>query len=445
MMTSQTSTETYSGSGATARADYLAGLLNLRQPLDTNAGWWPNELRDRATAHVRELAIPSSRDEEWRFTNLAGLLQTQFQAVDQQPLLSFAEIEPFILPEAVNSRLVFVNGIYDPALSSVSDLPDGVIVTNLATALELEAINDGIVNLLNPLPGAEEVFTALNTASMTDAAIVWVYNKQEIEIPIQILYVSTATQPTLVHPRCYVMAQDFSKLTLIEEFVSLNEGVYFTNSVTEIHVWPNAAVDHIRIQRESENAFHIGKTAVSQEHDSHYACHAVNLGGKLSRHNLEVYQTGSQTETVMDGLTIARHEQLSDTHSILALTQPYGTSQQIHKCIVDDRAHAVFNGKIFVPKAAQQTNAEQVNRNLLLSPKARVDTKPQLEIVADNVRCTHGATVGQLEADEVFYLQSRGIDADTARRLLTTAFAYEIIDRIPISSLRASLGQLISP
>jgi len=148
---------------------------------------------------------------------------------------------------------------------------------------------------------------------------------------------------------------------------------------------------------------------------------------------------------VMDGLTIARHEQLSDTHSILALTQPYGTSQQIHKCIVDDRAHAVFNGKIFVPKAAQQTNAEQVNRNLLLSPKARVDTKPQLEIVADNVRCTHGATVGQLEADEVFYLQSRGIDADTARRLLTTAFAYEIIDRIPISSLRASLGQLISP
>jgi Fe-S cluster assembly protein SufD len=171
----------------------------------------------------------------------------------------------------------------------------------------------------------------------------------------------------------------------------------------------------------------------------------VNLGGRLSRHNLEVYQTGSQTETVMDGLTIARHEQLSDTHSILALTQPYGTSQQIHKCIVDDRAHAVFNGKVFVPKAAQKTNAQQVNRNLLLSPKARVDTKPQLEIVADDVRCTHGATVGQLEADEVFYLQSRGIDADTARRLLTTAFAYEIIDRIPIASLRKSLGQLISP
>ena len=444
-MTSPTSTEINAGSGTAVRTDYLAGLLNLRQPLDSDTSEWLRQLRDRATAHVRELAIPSTREEDWRFTNLANLLREEFQAVEQPPLLSFTEIQPFILPEAVNSRLVFVNGIYDPALSSVSDLPEGIIVTNLATALELEVINDGVASLLGKSPGNEEVFTALNTASLTDAAIVWVWKNQEIEVPIQILYVSTATQPTIAHPRCFVVAENSSKLTLIEEFVALHEGVYFTNSVTEIWLEANAQIDHTRTQRESFAAFHIGKTAVSQARDSHYTCHAVNLGGKLSRHNLEVYQTGSQTETVMDGLTIARHEQLSDTHSILALTQPYGTSQQIHKCIVDDRAHAVFNGKIFVPKAAQQTNAEQVNRNLLLSPKARVDTKPQLEIVADNVRCTHGATVGQLEADEVFYLQSRGIDADTARRLLTTAFAYEIIDRIPISSLRASLGQLISP
>lgn len=205
----------------------------------------------------------------------------------------------------------------------------------------------------------------------------------------------------------------------------------------------NAQVSHTRIQQESEAGFHIGKSAIAQARNSRYTCHAISLGGQISRHNLDIFQTGEGTETTLNGLTMIAGEQLADTHSAIALNHPYSKSRQLHKCIVDDRAHAVFNGKVFVPKPAQLTDAGQLSRNLLLSPKARVDTKPQLEITADNVKCAHGATVSQLEADELFYLQSRGLDADSARTLLINAFATEVIEQIPITSMREKLSQMV--
>ena len=176
-----------------------------------------------------------------------------------------------------------------------------------------------------------------------------------------------------------------------------------------------------------------------QARDSRYTCNAIALGGQISRHNLEVWQQGEQTETYLNGLTIAGESQLSDTHSVIDLSKPHGTTDQLHKCIIGDRAHGVFNGKVFVPKAAQLTNAAQLNRNLLLSPKARINTKPELQITADNVKCSHGATVSQLEEDEVFYLRSRGLTEEDARHLLIDAFAAEIIDRVPVESLRTKL------
>ena len=422
------------------RAAYLQQLLSLRPALDESASWI-KAIRDRATARVQELAIPSTRDEEWRFTDLSDLSQVRFQASSEQaPTLSFDEIQTFILPEAVNSRLVFVDGHYDPALSGVDDLPDGVMVTSLAAGAEL--LKD-LHSYLAQQQGSEETFTALNTANLTDGALVWVEKNQTIAPPIQILYVSTATQPTIDHPRALVIAESSSKLTLIEASVTLYDGVYFTNPVTEIWVGENAEVNHTRIQHDSVEAFHIGKTAVSQARDSRYTCNAVSLGAKLSRHNLEVHHTGEQTETTLNGLTIINGEQVADTHSTIAYAYPHGSSNQIHKCIVDDRAHAIFNGKVFVPKAAQLTDAKQLSSNLLLSPKARIDTKPQLEITADNVKCTHGATVSQLDSDEVFYLQSRGIDEDSARKLLTYAFAYEVIREIPVTSLREKLAAIV--
>jgi len=420
------------------RSAYLAGLLKLRPEL-------PEELaelqgvRDRALAIAQELAIPTTRDEEWRFTDLSSLVHIGF-ALPDRASISFAQIESFILPEAVNSRLVFVDGTYAPDLSATDDLPEGVLVTNLSVAVQFLP---SLHNYLAKQQGAEEVFTALNTASLIDGAIVHVPKNQHVETPIQILFVSTAGVATIAHPRCLVIAESGSSLTLVEEFVSIADGGYFTNAVTEIAIAENAQVNHTRVQRESETAFHIGKTAVSQARDSRYSCSAISLGAKIARHNLEVYQTGEQTQTTLNGLTMINGEQVGDTHSKIAFTKPYGTSDQVQKCIVGDRAHAIFNGKVSVPQAAQLTNAAQLSRNLLLSPRARIDTKPQLEITADNVKCAHGATVSQLEDDEVFYLQSRGLNPEEARKLLTYAFAIEIINHIPVASLKASLTTII--
>ncbi|WP_348242803.1 Fe-S cluster assembly protein SufD [Leptolyngbya sp. DQ-M1] len=415
------------------RATYFNQLLNLRSP---NSKF--QDIRDRAAASVHDRAIPSTRDEEWRFTDVSDLLSLSLK-IAEPASLSFPQIEAFLLPETTNSRLVFVDGVFAADLSAIDDLPDGVVVSNLETVLELmPSVKDYIAKL----PGEDEVFTALNTASLTDSAIVFVPRNQDVEVPIHLLFVSTQAE-AIVQPRVCVIAETGSRVTLIEDFVSLTEGAYFTNTVTEIAVAENAEVRHTRVQRDSNAAFHIGRTAVSQARDSRYSCTAVNFGGRLSRHNLDVYQTGEQTETTLNGLTVIDGDRIGDTHSLLSLSKPYGVGNQVNKTIASDRAHAIFNGKVFVPQAAQQTDARQLSRNLLLSPKARVDTKPQLEIVADNVKCAHGATVSQLEDDEVFYLQSRGIDQDSARKLLTYAFAIEIIDQIPVPTLRDRLSAFI--
>ena len=426
---------------------YLAGLLNQCQALDLQVidpeiAALLQELRDRASLWVNKLTIPTKRDEEWRFTDLSPLLKVNFQQPQIKVDLAESAIANFILPEAP-IRLVFVNGTYAPQLSAVADLPEGLVVSNLAQLPVTHRSKVG--QYLAQKEGATEVFTVLNTAGLTDAAVVWVAKNTVVEAPIHLLFLSVADESaTITQPRCLVVAESGSAVTLIEEYTNTDEqGLYFSNAVTEIFVEQNAGVSHTRVQREGKAAFHIGKSAIAQARDSRYTCNAISLGAKLSRHNLEVLQTGEQTETTLNGLTVIAGEQLADTHSLIAYTKPYGTSNQLHKCIVADKGHAVFNGKVFVPQAAQLTNAGQLNRNLLLSPKARVDTKPQLEITADNVKCSHGATVGQLEADEVFYLQSRGLNQADARKLLIDAFAAEILNQLPVASLSQQLSKLV--
>lgn len=434
---------------ASERRDaYLSGLLNQCQGLDVQVTELEiaallQELRNNASALVKKLAIPTKRYEEWRFTDLSPLLQVQFHKPEINVDLA-SEVNEFILPEAP-IRLVFINGIYASKLSSVTELPEGLIISNLAQLPITHRSKVG--QYLAKKEGVTDIFTALNTAGLTDASVIWAAKNTVVETPIHLLFLSLESEEaTINQPRCLIVAESGSDITLIEEYTnssSPEKAVYFSNSVTEIFLEQNAQISHTRIQKESAVAFHIGKTAISQARDSRYTCNAISIGAKLSRHNLEVLQTGEQTETTLNGLTIAAGEQLSDTHSVMAYTKPYGNSNQLHKCIVSDKAAAVFNGKVFVPKAAQLTNANQLNRNLLLSPKARIDTKPQLEITADNVKCSHGATVGQLEADEIFYLQSRGINEADARNLLINAFAAEIINRLPIATLRNQLSQLI--
>ncbi|PLZ93828.1 Fe-S cluster assembly protein SufD [Fischerella thermalis] len=420
------------------RDAYLTELLN-RVIVSKSEGWL-QQVRDRAANWVRHSVLPTTRDEEWRFTDLSALRQVKFNV----ETLHAKSLQPDILPEAANSRLVFVNGIYVPELSVVAGLPKGVVVSNLDAASQLS-----VQKYLAQAEGALDVFTALNTAGINDVAVVWVPKDVVVETPIHLVFIAAGDQPFISQPRCLVVAESGSQVSLVEEYRNRHDAknakeVYLSNAVTEIWLEDNAQVNHTRVEWDSREAFHIGKTAVTQGRYSRYTCNAISLGGRVSRHNLEILQTGEQTETNLNGLTVIGGNQLADTHSAIALNYPYGTSRQLHKTIVGDRAHAVFNGKVFVPKLAQLTDAAQLNRNLLLSSKARVDTKPQLEITADNVKCAHGATVSQLEDDEIFYLQSRGIDEESARSLLVHAFAAEIIHQIPVPSLCEKLTQTIN-
>lgn len=411
---------------------------------------WLQALQRRAVTQLSELALPTKKDEDWRFTDLSSLQAMSFGVPDTQIGLDPLAIAPLILPEVGQQRLVFVNGRYAPELSALEDLPREARVGNLAT---IGMAHPELQTHLAQQTDAAEVFTTLNTTGFRDAAVIWLPKGLVLTAPLHLLFITVGSgQATLVQPRCLLIGELASRITLVEDYVTLGpgcfygavNGTYFTNGVTEIRLRENAQVHHIRLQRESGSAFHVGQTLVSQGRGSRYTSYAITLGANLSRHNLRVQQRETQAETTLNGLVLLGGDQVADTHSSILHTQPHGTSCQLHKCIVGDRAHAIFNGRIIVPQAAQMTNASQLNRNLLLSPKARVDTKPQLEIVADNVKCAHGATVSQLEVDETFYLQSRGLDRDSARNLLIDAFAGEIFQQLPLPSLQTSLSRCLA-
>lgn len=409
---------------------FFTGLLQQCE-VDESQPEWLKKIRQKAKSWLASLSVPTRKDEDWRFIDLASLTAAKFITAQD-----VGEDSRLPLPEA-ESRLVFVNGRYNAELSDVSQLPAGVYLGSLS---DLPSEYDA-TRYFAQQPGAD-AFTALNTAGGRDTAVVWVSKNTILETPIQISFIANGeSEASFTQPRTLVVAETGASISLVEEYSGTGE--YFTNAVTEVFVNGNARVNHTRLQQESPASYHIGKTAISQARDSHYTINEINLGAKLFRHNPEVWQQGEQTETNLNGLTVATGEQVSDTHSIVALTKPYGKTDQLHKCIVSDRAHTVFNGKIFVPKEAQLTDATQLNRNLMLSSKARVDTKPELQITADNVKCAHGATVSQLEADETFYLRSRGLSEADANQLLIDAFAAEIIDRLPVKSLRTRITQAI--
>ncbi len=404
---------------------------------------WLTGLRSEAGVCAAALSMPGTQDEEWRFTDLAPLLKLTFQAPCSAPQLKLSDIERFVVPEAATSRLVFVNGAYAAQLSSCAGLPSGTVVSSLADALSMQG--DLIhKHLAHYADFRQDIFCALNTRSLHDGALVIIPDGQAVSAPIHLLFITTRQEsPSVSYPRCLIVAEKNSRCTLLEEYVSLAEDVYFTNAVTEISVGGNAEVRHTKLQREGRTAFHIAQCAVDLARDGNYISNTITFGARLSRHNLHVVQSAEGAQCTLDGLALISGRQLADTHTSMDHAVAHGRSRQLHKCIVDGAAHAVFNGKVFVRKGAQLTDSAQSSRNLLLSDKARVDTKPQLEIFADDVKCAHGATVGQLDAEELFYLKSRGLSEPAARNLLTYAFAAEIIDKIPVASVVERLRQMV--
>lgn len=419
--------------------NYTDSILRNRAALPVMPLEWANRLRLNAADRAGMLHVPTTQDEEWRFTDISPLTKLVFEPSRAVPDLKIADISQFFLQEAT-TRLVFVDGLFAPHLSG-TDNDCSPLVMNLPAGMTAHAAV--MESHLGSVAGfQDDVFTALNTAFLRDGALIVVPRDMAVSTPVHLLFIAAQKEVT-TYPRCLLVAGQSSEITVVEDYVTLHQEASVTNAVTEVVVASHARVRHVRVQRESKQAFHIASCAASLAHSGCYQSVSVALGARVSRYNLNVQLKGEHAECVVDGVALIGDRQLADTHTCIDHLQPHGVSRQLHKCIADDAAHAVFNGKIVVRPFAQDINSSQSSRNLLLTSKAHVDTKPQLEIFADDVRCSHGATVGQLDHEEMFYLRSRGLSEKEARNLLTYAFGAEIIDRIPVASLKEQLEQMV--
>lgn len=409
-------------------------------------GDWPGRLVESARAAAGRLPVPTPRDEDWRFTDVAQLARQSY-LVEAAPSVGpdVQDLRPLVIDEAAGARLVFIDGVFAPALSETGALPAGVRLQPLSGVLAggdaTGAATEVRMHLARHAGFETDFFSALNTARLADGAVLVCDRDVRVPGAVHVLFLSTARPaPLAVQPRVLVVAGAGSELTVVEEYAALGESIVFTNAVAECVVGPNASLHHVRLQRENRASFHVGRCAVSIARDGRYRSVSVNIGARLSRLDLNVTLDGQGAQAHLDGLALLDARQHSDSHTLLDHAKPDGTSRQLHKCVCDGGSHAVFNGRILVRPDAQRTDSAQQSRGLLLSPKAQVNAKPQLEIFADDVKAAHGATVGQLDGDELFYLASRGLPVAQARKLLTYAFAAEVVERIPVRSLVARLA-----
>lgn len=401
---------------------------------------WLRRLREDAFARFCEVGFPTTHDEDWRFTNVSALAKTQFQLAESTKLTQ-AELQPFQIDGA--TQLVFVNGKFSRELSSIESLPPGVAVNALADEISSNAKNAEI-HLGRYLNTQRDAFSALNTAFAEDGGFVSVRKGVVARQPICLLFVSTQTdQPLMTHPRNLIVIENEAQATIIEDYVSIGESMAFCNTATELVVGENAVVSHYMIEREHNQAFNVSTLRIQQGRSANVSSHSVLLGGGLVRNNVHPVLAGEGSECLINGLFIGGGKQHLDNYMLVEHASPHCASRQFYNGILDDQAHGVFHGRIIVHKDAQKTDAKQTNRNLLLSDDARIDTKPQLEIYADDVKCTHGATIGQIEENALFYLRSRGIDEVSARKLLLLAFANECLDRMSAGPAREHVENLI--
>ncbi len=405
---------------------------------------WLRKLRRDAFARFCEVGFPTTHDEDWRFTNVSAIAQTPFQlARNGRVRVSRQQLEPY-RAAGVACQLVFVNGRFARELSFPGKLPDGVKVSNLAGEI---SSNPGTIepHLGRYLDICRDAFAALNTAFTEDGAYVHVRRGTLVEEPIYLLFVSTGDDtPSMNHPRNLVVAEEDSQATFVEEYVSLDGGAMFCNTVTELVAGDHTVLSHYMIEREHKQAFNISTLRIQQGRSANVVSHSVLLGGALVRNNVHPVLAGEGGECLISGLFIGNGHQHLDNYMLVEHASPRCGSRQFYNGILDGHAHGVFHGRIIVHKDAQKTDAKQTNRNLLLSDDAQIDTKPQLEIYADDVKCTHGATIGQIEGDALFYLRSRGIDEVSARKLLLFAFASECLDRMKQGPVRKHVEGLIN-
>lgn len=407
---------------------------------------WLAELRQSGIGRFGALGFPTMKQEAWRFTSVASLTASKFELAPPIPDPRYpgpGDIQPFLLGDAAPHRLVFVNGHFSSSLSDTAGLPPGVQVTNLAAAVASDAL--AREHLGKYVGYGERPFAALNTAFIRDGALVHVPAGVTVDEPIQLLFLTVARGETRIvtHPRTLIVVERQARAAIVETYAGLQDGVYWTNAVTEIAVADGGRVDCYRVQREGPRAYHVAVTEAHQGRDSSVNLHAVAFGATLARHDIAGVLEGTGGSLILNGLYLLGKEQHADHHTTIDHAAPHCESHEYFNGVLDGRSRGVFTGRIIVRPGAQKTDSKQTNNNLLLSTDAHADSQPQLEIYADDVKCTHGSTVGPLDPRALFYLRSRGLDEAHARRLMTYGFAADILGRMEIPALRSQLDEVV--
>jgi Fe-S cluster assembly protein SufD len=419
---------------------YESSYQSLREELAAVGPSWFQPLRERGIERFRKAGFPSPTDEAWRFTDLRPLKKVDFDPrIEVAARLAGDAVRQLSLAGEQSHRLVFVNGRFVAEASSRDGSGQGPLLENLSRAGEdgEGAIREHLGSLVDL---GRHRFSALNTAFLGDGAVVRIPAGPTKHAPVHLLFVSTRTEdPRVSFPRVMILVEDGAEATILEEYVGPDDGVYFTNSVTEIVLGRNASADHARVQREGTSAFHVGSVTAHLDRDSRFTSHAVSLGGRLSRVDLDVVLDGEGAECDLNGLYMLGGRQHMDHHTRVDHAKSHTASRQLYEGVLDGKATAVFNGRMVIRPDSQKVDVSQTNNNLLLSRDALVNTNPELQIFADDIKAQHGATIGQIEEEHLFYLRSRGIDEKTARYILIFGFAGKMIERLPMEAVREAL------
>ena len=437
---------------------YISNFARFEREPANPARAWLQRIRKAGIARFSALGFPTVHDEEWRNTNVSAIAKVPFASVAERgepcvrPALKSLEgvsaktLKEFTFHTSNNIQLVFVNGRFCKEFSNTNALPAGVKAGSLAAALNTEG------NLVETHLGKyaefeNHAFVALNTAFIEDGAFIHIAKGTVVEAPIHLMFVSTELcEASVAYPRNLILAESDSKAAIVESYIGLGAGsnTYLTNTVTELVAGKNAVVEHYKLQRESIDAFHVATLQIHQDRGSNVTSFSIALGGALVRNEVNAVLDGENCECTLNGLYVLNHEQLVDNHTLIDHAKPHCASHELYKGVLDGKSRGVFNGRILVRPDAQKTDAKQTNKTLLLSEDSQINTQPQLKIYADDVKCTHGATIGQLDKDAIFYLRSRGIGENDARGILTFAFANDVVSRIKCAPVKAVLEDIVA-
>ena len=420
-------------------------LLSSSLPFQENTSFDNSilDIKDQAIKVFETEGFPSKKDENWKYTSLNSVTKPDYSLVSHaDDAIEFKDVKQYFLNDIDTFKIVFIDGVYSSYLSETTH--DGVDVCLLSSALTKPKFKQVIDVYFNKI-AKKESLTALNTAFAKEGAYIYVPKSRAVNKPIQIVHLSTGSEANLMlQPRNLIVAEENAEVQVIERHQSLSSNAVFTNSVTEIYAGKHARVDYYKIQNDKENASLIDNTHIDQQESSEVSVHTFSFGGKLTRNNLNYYQNGEHINSILKGVTIIEDKQHVDHNTLVHHRQPNCESHQDYKGIFDDRATGVFNGKVVVDDIAQKINAYQSNNNILVSDKASINSKPQLEIFADDVRCSHGCTIGQLDEDALFYMRTRGIGKKEGRALLMYAFANNVLESVKIPQLKARITNLIA-